>query len=277
MLHVKFLILFLVANLISCTNNHKEGNKSMSADETIHRELLQIQNKKIFFGHQSVGTNIINSMKEIASDYRDVKINWATIDNKSPEAEYYFSDAFIGQNTQPDSKCDAFAEKIDKTFSGKIDIALMKFCYVDIDAGTNVDIVFKKYQTTIETLRNKFPQIMFIHTTVPLNAKPTGIKQFIKSLIGYSSNYELENIKRNIFNSLLIEHYKTEPIFDLAGIESTYSDGTRETFSNNGKLYYSLISEYTDDGGHLNAKGGRIAAENLIHILASAKADPVDK
>ena len=274
MLHVKFLILFLVANLISCTNNHKEGNKSMSADETIHRELLQIQNKKIFVGHQSVGTNIINSMKEIASNYLDVKINWSTIDNKSPEAEYYFSDAFIGQNTQPDSKCDAFVEIIDKIFSGKIDLALMKFCYVDIDAGTNVNIVFKKYQTTIETLRNKFPQIVFLHTTVPLNAKPTGIKQFIKSLIGYSSNYELENINRNIFNSMLIEHYKTEAIFDLAGIESTYSDGTRETFSNNGKLYYSLISQYTDDGGHLNAKGGRIAAENLIHLLASAKAHP---
>ena len=35
----------------------------------------------------------------------------------------------------------------------------------------------------------------------------------------------------------------------------------------NGKLYYSLIKDYTDDGGHLNDIGQQVIASKLINKL----------
>ena len=73
-----------------------------------------------------------------------------------------------------------------------------------------------------------------------------------------------------MFNEILKRTYRDDPIFDLAEAESMHPDGTRETFEHEGKQYYALIDDYTDDGGHLNEIGRKIAAEQLIHTLATA-------
>ena len=59
------------------------------------------------------------------------------------------------------------------------------------------------------------------------------------------------------------------PLFDIAKIESTFPDGTRCSFTKDGKTYYSMVSEYTSDGGgHLNATGRKKFAEQLLILLA---------
>jgi hypothetical protein len=262
-------VLFFSIFLISCNNDNDKGIQPM-ADEKLHLELYKIQNKKIFFGHQSVGNDIIQGMKDIQTNYDDIRLNFISINNTSLIPDKYFADAYIGENTKPDSKCDAFAQKIDRIFSGQLDVAFMKFCYVDINAGSNAESVFSKYQSAIESLKSKYPQIVFVHVTIPFVTKASGLKHFIKSLLGYSANDDIENIKRNIFNSLLTQHYTNEPIFDLAAVESTYPDGRRESFTSEGKTYYTLIKDYTDDGGHLNKTGRKLAAMKLIEILAKA-------
>jgi lysophospholipase L1-like esterase len=71
-------------------------------------------------------------------------------------------------------------------------------------------------------------------------------------------------------NELLIKEYDgKEPVFDLAKTESTLPDGTRETFTKDGKTHYSMVLEYTHDGGHLNETGHKKAAEQLLILLAS--------
>ncbi len=99
----------------------------------------------------------------------------------------------------------------------------------------------------------------------------TSIKTWIKKIIGKKDIWEYDdNIKRNQYNQLLKEYYEgKEPVFDLAKIESTYPDGKRCTFEKDGKTYYSLVSEYTSDGGHLNEKGRKIVAEKLLVFLAN--------
>ncbi|MCK5076580.1 MAG: hypothetical protein KAR38_09400, partial [Calditrichia bacterium] len=72
------------------------------------------------------------------------------------------------------------------------------------------------------------------------------------------------------YNELLKETFKDEPVFNLAKVESTYPDGSRESFTQNGKTYYSLIRNYTYDGGHLNELGRQIAAKELMKVLAEA-------
>jgi len=58
-------------------------------------------------------------------------------------------------------------------------------------------------------------------------------------------------------------------IFDLAKIESTFPDGRRASFTKDGKTYYSMVPDYTYDGGHLNELGRKIAAEQLLFLLAN--------
>jgi hypothetical protein len=110
-----------------------------------------------------------------------------------------------------------------------------------------------------------------IHITVPLTTHARGLKPFIKNII-YG---DIENIKRNQFNAMLTKKFKdSDAIFDLAKIESTRPDGSRSAFQYKGETYYSLYNRYTEDGGHLNEIASRIAAKELLLILAKVAAAP---
>jgi lysophospholipase L1-like esterase len=61
---------------------------------------------------------------------------------------------------------------------------------------------------------------------------------------------------------------KTEPFFDLALIESVNPDGFRCYVAKGTEKVNVMASEYTEDGGHLNSRGGRKVAEQLLIILA---------
>lgn len=234
------------------------------------QDLRTIQQQRIFFGHQSVGVNILDGIRDIVSGNTGSTLSMLSADSLRPTSESFFADAKIGRNTDPISKCHAFSETIER-LGGNIDIALMKFCYVDITSSSKIDSILDTYISTIQTLKSKFPHITFVHVTVPLTARSGGIKQFIKSLIGYKSTSDLDNISRNEFNKYLTEKVRGEPIFDLATVESSYPDGRRETFEEEGKVYYSLIDAYTSDGGHLNELGRTTAAKALIKVLSAVR------
>jgi hypothetical protein len=122
-------------------------------------------------------------------------------------------------------------------------------------------------------LKVDYPNTTFVHFTVPLlrKAKPS-LKIWIEKILGKKKEYfdNAHNVKRNKFNDLLRKVYDgKEPLFDIAKIESTYMDGKRETFEANGKTHYSLVPEYTDDGGHLNETGRKKVAEQLLIFLAN--------
>jgi hypothetical protein len=259
----------LVILAISCHNKNDTGIQSMD-NNTIHSQLQQIQLKKIYFGHQSVGNNIINGLKDIVKSYPDIHMNFVSVNNPTQLPTAYFADSYIGENTKPETKCESFTNKIEQTFSGDLNIAFMKFCYVDIQVDSDVDSIFRTYQTTIDSLKNRYPKITFVHVTVPLVSKADGLKHFIKSMLGRTSWEDLENIKRNQFNAKLKDYYRNELIFDLATEESTYPNGQRENFTKDGQTYYRLIKDYSDDGGHLNKKSSQFVAMKLLDILWKA-------
>ena len=152
-------------------------------------------------------------------------------------------------------------------------IAFFKFCFVDITEKTNIEELFGYYAKTMEKLRKEYPNVTFVHFTVPLlrRNKPS-LKLYIRKILGRADGFfaDSHNIARNKFNELIMEAYAgKEPIFDLAMVESTYQDGRRCSFSDNSNTYYSLVPEYTNDGGHLNELGQRMVAEQLLIFLAS--------
>ncbi len=84
-----------------------------------------------------------------------------------------------------------------------------------------------------------------------------------------------ENNKKRLFmpekiKEMLRKEYEgKEPFFDLANIESTFPHGKRASFAKNGSIYYSMVPEYTYDGGHLNKVGRRRITEQLLVFLAN--------
>ena len=230
----------------------------------------KLSKKKIYFGHQSVGFNIIEGLKDLMKENPQIKLNIVETNNPDNFNKGIFAHSRVGKNFDPKSKIDEFAKFVEQGIGENADIAFFKFCYVDVKSETDSQKVFDDYKQSMSNLTKKYPKTIFIHITVPLRFVQTGPKAWIKKIIGRPMGGYDDNIKRTEFNELLINEYNgKEPIYDLAKIESTRPDGTRETFSKDEKTYYALFSDYTYDGGHLNESGRKKAAEQLLILLTS--------
>ena len=232
------------------------------------QQLDSLATKKIFFGHQSVGDNVIQGIRDLMSANPRLKINIV----KSPDPQLIPAPALvefeIGRNGDPQSKNKAFASILDKGMGTRGGIVMFKYCYVDIDSSTNIHTMFQDYCEQINTLGAKYPSLKIVHITVPLTTVEPTTKAWVKSMLGRTTTQDV-NVKRNDFNNLLRKTYSgIDPIFDLAAVEATHGDGSRSYFTRGGKKIYTLAPEFTSDGGHLNESGRRAAAEALLQVLA---------
>ncbi len=234
--------------------------------------LEQLRKQKIFFGHQSVGNNIIEGLKELAAEDPKFELNIIRLKEFGPLKKPGFYHSAIGKNDFPKTKIDDFVKAMTSGIGATANMALLKFCFVDITSTTDINELFDYYAEKMEELHKRFPDLKLVHVTVPLlRRNKSGIKAYIKRLLGKKDGFfdDSHNIARNKFNEMLREKYTgKEPLFDLAKFESTYPDGNRSCFSSGGEVFYSLVPEYTDDGGHLNEKGRRIIAEQLLYFLS---------
>jgi hypothetical protein len=237
----------------------------------------KLAQKNIFFGHQSVGFNIIDGIKDLMRDSPQIKLDIVEFEKPSDLNAPVFCHAWVGNNMDPQSKIDSFANIVENGIGNKVDIAFFKLCFVDITDGRDVDNIFFEYKKAMSRLAKEYPKTRFIHVTIPLTWKPVGvkgwirkIKDLVKKIIGRPVFDYYDNIPRNQFNDLLRKEYDgKEPMFDLAKVESTFPDGKRASFTKEGKAYYTLVPDYTYDGGHLNELGRQIAAEQLLVLLAN--------
>lgn len=268
----KIIFSFFFALLIISINckGEKMSDKSMCLEiknvpESTWRKLTE---KRIYFGHQSVGFNIIDGVMDVMKENPQIELKIEENNAQAIFARPIFAHSRIGENMDPNSKIEAFSEFMEKGVGDKTNFAFFKFCYVDITGGTDVAKVFSHYKDTMKRLNEKFKNTVFIHITVPLTIVQKGPKVLIKKVIGRPIGGYSENIKRNQFNDLLRKEFEgKDPIFDLAAIESTFPDGKRELFIVESHTYYALIPAYTDDGGHLNEKGRKIVAQQFLILL----------
>ncbi|MCK4787619.1 MAG: hypothetical protein KAV87_27935 [Desulfobacteraceae bacterium] len=235
----------------------------------------ELKEKKIYFGHQSVGNNIIDGLKEWGRQKPEVKLRIIRLQDSYKIDSPGLYQASIGKNNYPRSKIDAFVAAMRQGIGNSADVAFFKFCFVDINSGTNVYELFDYYVEKMALLKQEYPKMTFVHFTVPLlKRNKISFKGYIKKLLGKSDGFfdDSNNIRRSEFNRLIREKYHGEErVFDLAGIESTYPDGRRCSFSKNGKIYYSLVPDYTNDGGHLNELGQKRVAEQILVFLAGLR------
>jgi len=237
-------------------------------DESAWKALSE---KRILFGHQSVGDNIIEGIQDLQKKQNRIQLSIQEV--KGPAADirkpgvYHFH---AGQNMDPKSKINDFKQRLETAGGDKIDIALLKFCYIDISPSSDVVELFRMYQQALTALKEKLPQATFIHVTMPLVKLQDGPKAWIKKIIGKPISGTEDNKKRDEFNRMLLSTYAgQEPVFDLAKVESTYPNGTRSSITLNGATFYSLVPGFTYDDGHLNEAGRQAAAAELLRVLAA--------
>lgn len=266
-----FLFVFFLLNY-----NYLEARESpdMNDIETINKlsKSFEILSKKnIYFGHQSVGYNILDGVRDLQESIQN-KLNIVEVKKNNGLEESGVYHAKIGKNGDPISKIDDFVNQIDAVIGIPLNIAFLKFCYVDINADTDVKTLFNYYKNKMAAMGKKYPETKIIHFTVPLNTTVTTWKTKLKIFLK-KNVWEYEgNIKKNEYNSLVKKYYEgKEPVFDIAYYESLSPDRSRSSFTMNGKTYFDLFPKYTNDGGHLNEQGRRWIAEHLINFLTTVE------
>ncbi|WP_448258207.1 hypothetical protein [Microbacterium aurum] len=223
---------------------------------------------RVFFGHQSVGANVISGIGALAATGH----GWSVVESSvAPSGDDgALIHAYVGLNGDPQSKLDAFAEVIDGGMGASVDAALLKFCYVDVTAATDVPALLDAYTQTLAQLQARHPDVTFLYATVPLTAA-RDLKATVKSWLGRDEGMGPEdNIARQQFNSALRDRFGgTGLLFDIAAVEAGIDQGVAPS-AQGGNGYYVLHDSFAADPGHLNDAGARAAASEFVRVVASA-------
>ena len=264
-IHFAFLVLAVAAVVA------REGAAAAGTSDDVksRAEFARLESRRVFFGHQSVGMNVLDGLKILAVEAgARPRITEVSAGAAIPPGT--IAHEFIGRNGDPASKIEAFAHSIDAQQGKGVDIALVKYCYVDFAPDTDVPALAARYQAVIAELQRKHPRTVFVHVTAPISTVQGGAKGLMKRAMGKAPYGLIENVRREEYNALLRQAYQgKEPIFDLARVESAAPDGRVETVEWKGKTVPALVPAYTDDGGHLNREGQVRAARELLSVLAA--------
>ncbi|WP_315549292.1 hypothetical protein [Microbacterium aurum] len=242
----------------------------LSVAEPRRADLRSLANTSVFFGHQSVGANVLHGLAALdgsaeagiriveSTDARDVAVGTVV-------------HAHMGVNGDPQSKIDAFLEVMDAGMADAVDVALLKFCYVDVTAETDVAAVFAAYTAAIADLQARHPDTTFLYATVPL-ATARDLKGTIRSWLGRDAGMGPEdNVARQQFNAAVRDRLAgTDLLFDIAAVESGMDQGVSPR-SHAGADYYVLDDSFAADPGHLGEAGSRAAAAELVRTIGAVR------
>jgi hypothetical protein len=270
---VRVMILSSVFGLSTVACHHEKRvsvAEELRMDAETTSAIKAIAAMRIYWGHQSVGGNVIQGLAVLLSESQTP---WtvAEIGSTPPPGGPAFLHQRIGRNGEPTEKMDDFAKSVRSFAEPKPKLAFMKLCYVDVNRNTDVNKLIEYYTKTLQQLKREFPSVVFGHATVPLAPAADSFKDRLKRLVGIEIKKERDNLRRTEYNALLRKAFPNDPLFALDVIESTRPDGTKVQFQLDGEDGYALASEYAgDESGHLNATGARLAAMGLIRFVASA-------
>jgi hypothetical protein len=222
-------------------------------------QMAVLAQRAIFFEHASVGSNVedgLDGLRDLVSGPRPTirpavngTVGASTIAAALAPGQF-FGNWFPSQNGYPFAKISTFESLMTGGVGAKAEIAMMKFCFTDLptsDGGVTATSVFNAYKAMMDRLQAAYPNVKFVHWTMPLTTDGAG-----------------SNGPREAFNALIRSTYGNQ-VFDLALVESTAPDGSRVTDGGVPSIY----SGYTGDGGHLNSAGCDKVARALVAHLAN--------
>ena len=233
---------------------------------------------RVYFGHQSVGNDIVKGLAELATaegvPLRIVEVPEG-VDDELPGIVH----ARLGRNREPETKCDAFGQFLTRQVDRKWDAAVLKFCYADLGDGGENDPsrLIESYKRTVASIRAARPDLVVVHATAPLLSDALGKRDAVRKWFGLGTSNDKGNLVRNQFNDLIRNEYGNDAVFDVARMESTRPDGTRTGFRKDGRYIFTMAPEFTYDEGHLTPIGRRWVAREFARSLALALRDRAAK
>jgi hypothetical protein len=258
----------------------KEGGEGVIADAATggiavtgisKADLERAGRTRVFFGHQSVGMNILDGVPGV---FAAQGVPVPPIQDRRTTADTpggFIAQSLIGDNTDPLRKIQDFDAVIRSGGLGsQLDVAVLKFCYIDVVPGTEVDTLFATYRDTLAALQRDYPQVTFVKVTVPLTTDPPLLSRLQRAVRGDDSYGAAANVTRARLNELIRKEYADDHLFDLAAVESTAPDGSRMSGRSGGRPYFALADGYAADPGHLNADGSHRAATAFLAAIAAA-------
>lgn len=212
-----------------------------------------VATRKVYFAHNSVGGNILDGLESIATQ-QGVTIHRQWFSNAQTFAAPVFAESGVDTNGDPMQKISDFEGTRMPAVGAGPRYAFFKMCFVDFDSGSDAQAIAQAYIASAKRLAQKYPQTTFVHFTVPLcTAADTA-----------------SNDKRNDYSDLIRAAFPASAVFDLATAESTRGDGTKETYTSNGKTRPALAPDWaSNDDCHLSSAGGEAMATALVKYLAA--------
>src|SRR3982751_6306266 len=168
-------------------------------------ELQRVAGLRVVFAHQSVGNNILDGVRTIAArENVPLRIEETRSDNSGAPGIVHFR---VGENGKPESKIDDFRKTLGAKPFGNVDVALMKFCFVDFDSDTDPKKLAADYESLIDTLQREQPATRFVAVSAPLETLQTGLKAWLKRALGREPGGYASNARRYAFNEEIRTHY----------------------------------------------------------------------
>jgi ABC-type Fe3+/spermidine/putrescine transport system ATPase subunit len=265
----KAAVLALIAVLLSaCSDLIQTRGKTMTATTVSKTQLDTFAQTRTFFGHQSVGGNILSGVPMLYED-ADLAPPEVVETRHALAGHGFLAHTFVGTNGDPVGKINDFTAVLDGGMADAVDVAVLKLCYVDITQTTDVDAIFAAYSSAMDRLAKTHPNLRIVYTTVPLTTEPS-LKRRIKSLLtGRPPADPADNVARERYNTLVRERYGASGrLFDIARVESTTASAERTTGEYEGSTYYALDRDLAADPGHLNETGSERAAEEFVRVVS---------
>ena len=237
-------------------------------------EWSALASRRVFFGHQSVGENVMQGVSEVLAAHPELHLTVIESKNLNPGATPGFYHAKVGRNEHPEEKAVEFAQIAARALLAPGSVGMVKFCYVDVQSDTDPNALFGEYRERMADLEARKPGLTIVHFTMPLHTDQGTLGHWKQKLRGYATERDL-NVLRNRYNALLRQTYiGKEPVFDIAALESRHPDGSRAYFQRAGEIVYTLAPELSTDGGHLTEGAQRMVGEQGQKIFAAGAEPP---
>ena len=255
-------------------------------DEVSETCWTELRGKRLYFAHQSVGSNILKGVTEILKQRPSIGLQLATYRPETTEKTRAEHSKDGKNSTSGDAEKKVAKDKSSDHASTDTEHAepdaktrkppFESPALVHGPAGPNgnpkqkiddfVSMLRSSNGEKIDIIRKERPTTRILHCTIPLKAPETGAKAQVKKLVGASGN--TANAQRGRYNELLRAKYGRESIFDVAHVESERPDGSNCTVTVGRVKWPAMAAEYSEDGGHLNATGQFVVGRELLLTLA---------
>lgn len=245
----------------TATGTTSPGGGSVWTHRTVANAVVQAAlGKRVFFGHQSIGAQVLKGVTEYARDAGLPTPSYPDPESGSlPTSGGYLAQSYVAENGEPLDKIAEFDRILRSGVANRVDVAVLKFCYADIrTGGHNPASVFEAYRRTMAALERDYPNVTFLYATEPI--------------VTAGDSDAPNNIPRAVFNQLVRAQYgSTGRLWDVAAIESSTLDGRLVTGTSQGTTFAALNPEFASpDGRHITGPGLKAVAGPLLELIAKA-------